>query len=121
MTDERNLNLNWRLYCVKEPPPGSKGRLFPRQAPLCLPQSVSGSIKELEDHIGIIFADSESAVSNALIWPFPQPCQARRLTGVRPPGERIVNRLGDADRAGVGRARSLIEGGGADGSESLWG
>ncbi len=88
MTDERNLNLNWRLCCVKEPPPGSKGGLFPRQAPLCLPQSVFGSIKELEDHIGIIFADSESAVSNALILPFPQPCQARRLTDVRPPGER---------------------------------
>jgi hypothetical protein len=70
-------------------------------------------------HIGIIFADSESAVSNALILPFPQACQARRLTDVRPPGERIVNRLGDADRAGVGRARSLIESAGSQGSGSL--
>jgi hypothetical protein len=120
MTNEGNLNLNWRLCCVKEPPPGSKGRLFPRQAPLCLPQSVSGSIKELEDHIGIIFADSESAVSKALICGSSSLVKLRRVTGVRPREERIVNRLRDATGRGAA-SRSSIESGGAEGSGSLWG
>ncbi len=46
MTDERNLNLNWRLCCVKEPPLDQRGEVyFLGKLPYACPNRFSGRSK----------------------------------------------------------------------------